>query len=75
MNENINVHFYVNGQEIRTQAPTNISLMQFLREWLNLTGTKNGCSSGHCGTCTVILDGVAKRSCLVKMSMVNGSQQ
>lgn len=41
--------------------------MQFLREYLGLTGAKNGCSSGHCGACTVILNGKAVRSCLVKL--------
>ena len=74
MKDEINVHFFVNGQEIRTQAPHDISLMQFLREWLNYTGTKNGCASGHCGACTVIMGGNATRSCLVKMSKVNDTK-
>jgi aldehyde oxidoreductase len=41
--------------------------MSFLRDRLGLKGTKNGCSSGHCGACTVVLDGKAVRSCLIKM--------
>ena len=50
------------------------NLMEFLREDLGLTGTKNGCNSGHCGACTIILDGKARRACLVKMRMIDGAE-
>ncbi|MEW6717264.1 MAG: molybdopterin cofactor-binding domain-containing protein [Chloroflexota bacterium] len=62
----------VNGKEVQAQVPADLSLMDFLRRHLKLTGTKNGCSSGHCGACSVILNGKVRRSCLVKMSKVEG---
>ncbi len=61
------VRLTVNGQEVKADVPEDMSLMRFLREEMGLTGTKNGCASGHCGACTVILNGRAARSCLVKM--------
>ena len=74
MTEMISVQMNVNGQEVQARVPPDINLMQFLRDWLGLTGTKNGCSSGHCGACTVILNGKVKRACLVKMSNANSGQ-
>lgn len=48
------------------------SLMSYLREELGLTGAKDGCSTGHCGACTVLIDGKAKRSCITKLGLVDG---
>lgn len=70
MAEEIKVRFYVNNKEIVAKVPADLSLMKFLREYLDLTGTKNGCSKGHCGACTVILNGKETRSCLMKMSKI-----
>ncbi|MFH0880679.1 MAG: molybdopterin-dependent oxidoreductase [Lentisphaerota bacterium] len=61
----------VNGQAVRTTVPDNMTLLRFLRDELRLTGAKDGCSSGHCGACTVIMNGKSTRACLVKMSRVN----
>lgn len=58
--------FSVNGKKISTDVDK--SLLRFLRENLNLYGTKDGCSEGACGTCTVIIDGKATKACLVKTS-------
>ena len=63
--------FKVNGQTVTTEDGEK-KLLNFLREDLGLVGTKDGCSSGHCGTCTVIIDGKAVRSCLKKVRMVDG---
>jgi CO/xanthine dehydrogenase Mo-binding subunit/aerobic-type carbon monoxide dehydrogenase small subunit (CoxS/CutS family) len=71
MAETIHVELKVNGQEVRAEVPGDLSLMRFLRDYLRLTGAKDGCSSGHCGACTVILNGKATRSCLVRMAKVN----
>jgi carbon-monoxide dehydrogenase small subunit len=55
----------VNGSIEQVEVPSNLTLLQLLREKLALTGTKNGCTSGECGACTVILNGEAVNSCLV----------
>jgi aerobic carbon-monoxide dehydrogenase small subunit len=55
----------VNGDEERVTVPSNMTLMRLLRETLALTGTKNGCSAGECGACTVLLDGIPVNSCMV----------
>ena len=73
MSETIDVRLTVNGQDMAARVPGDLSLMRYLRDTLRLTGTKDGCSSGHCGSCTVILNGKATRSCLVRMSKVNGA--
>ena len=68
----MHIHLNVNGQEIETQVDPEMSLLTFLRDELGLTGAKNGCAEGTCGACTVIVDGEAKRACLLKMKRVNG---
>ena len=71
--ELILVKFVINDREVKADVPPDMNLMQFLRRDMGLVGTKNGCESGHCGTCTVIVDGVARRACLVKMKKVEGA--
>ncbi len=71
--ETIDVQMTVNGQEVRASVPSDLTLMKFLREWLGLTGTKDGCAKGHCGSCTVIMNGKATRSCLVKIRRADGA--
>jgi aerobic-type carbon monoxide dehydrogenase small subunit (CoxS/CutS family) len=53
----------VNGVERRVDAPADEPLLYVLRDWLGLTGAKYGCGEGHCGACTVIIEGEAVRSC------------
>jgi aerobic carbon-monoxide dehydrogenase small subunit len=55
----------VNGEAEQVDVPSNMTLLQMLREKLALTGTKNGCSAGECGACTVILNGEPVNSCMV----------
>ncbi len=74
MSDLINIQLTVNSEPIQTQVPADMNLMDFLRDYLGLTGTKNGCSSGHCGSCSVIFDGKLRRACLVRMSKVDGGQ-
>ncbi|HOK41759.1 MAG TPA: (2Fe-2S)-binding protein [bacterium] len=61
----------INGEKIKKQVPSNITLLNFLREYLKLTGTKEGCGKGECGACTVIMNGKAVNSCLVPITQVN----
>ena len=51
-----------------------MSLVEYLRNKLDLTGTKNGCNIGVCGACTVLIDGSAKRSCVVKLKKAIGKE-
>ncbi|MEJ5314766.1 (2Fe-2S)-binding protein [Anaerolinea sp.] len=55
----------VNGVMELVDVPSNMTLLQMLREKLGLTGTKNGCASGECGACTVMLNGEPVNSCMV----------
>jgi carbon-monoxide dehydrogenase small subunit len=58
-------HLHVNGEAVEVLAPVHKTLLEVLREDLQLTGTKHGCELGECGTCTVLIDGVPALSCLV----------
>ncbi len=63
----------VNGQPIEYRMDPRTPLLFALREASNLTGTKNGCATGHCGACTVHVDGRAVRSCAVAIGDLEGS--
>lgn len=55
----------VNGEPEQADVPSNLTLLGLLREKLALTGTKNGCSAGECGACTVLINGEPVNSCMV----------
>ena len=63
----------INGQSFFADAPPDTPLLWVIREDLRLTGTKFGCGMGLCGACTIHVDGHAVRSCLVKLSEVEGA--
>jgi xanthine dehydrogenase YagT iron-sulfur-binding subunit len=62
----------VNGQTYAAHAPIGMSLAQVLREHLGFTGTKIACNEGHCGACTVQVDGVPVLSCITLAHNVAG---
>ena len=69
---NKKIKFRVNGKRIETEVPTNRLLIDCLRYDLGLTGTKEGCSVGVCGACTVLMDGDMISSCLTLAVMADG---
>jgi CO/xanthine dehydrogenase Mo-binding subunit/aerobic-type carbon monoxide dehydrogenase small subunit (CoxS/CutS family) len=60
----------VNGRKISRSAKPHQRLLDFLRDDLNLTGNKEGCGAGECGTCSVFVDGVLMKSCLLPVAKV-----
>ena len=70
----IDVDVVVNGRRRRESVEPRLLLSDFLRHGLGLTGTHVGCEHGVCGACTVILDGVAVRSCLMLAAQVDGHE-
>jgi carbon-monoxide dehydrogenase small subunit len=70
----INLTLKVNGKEVTLKVGPKERLIDTLREQLNLTGTKEGCSIGECGACTVILNGEAVSSCLILTGQIGGSE-
>jgi carbon-monoxide dehydrogenase small subunit len=62
----------LNGEDIDFLCEPRQSLLEILRDQLGLTGTKEGCSNGNCGACSVQIDGVLVDSCLVLAPEVNG---
>jgi carbon-monoxide dehydrogenase small subunit len=64
----------VNGSEELVEVPSNMTLMTMLREELALTGTKNGCSAGECGACTVLLNSEPVNSCMVLAVECDGAE-
>jgi isoquinoline 1-oxidoreductase subunit alpha len=63
----------INGQSYFSDAHPDTPLLWVIREDLRLTGTKYGCGLGLCGSCTVHINGEAKRSCMVKLSEADGA--
>lgn len=64
--------FELNGKPVSMEADGSRRLLDFIREDLRLTGTKEGCSIGECGACTVILNGEAVHSCLSVAGQLQG---
>jgi aerobic-type carbon monoxide dehydrogenase small subunit (CoxS/CutS family) len=68
------VKFAINGGDYTEEPEPGISLLTYLRDQLGLTGTKYGCGEGECGACTVLIDGVPKRSCRIDASEARNRQ-
>jgi len=70
----MNLELTLNGKSIQVEAPADISLLKLLRDYLGLTGTKEGCSIGECGACSVLLDGKLVNSCLTLAAQAGGRE-
>ena len=68
------IELTVNNQNITSEIPTSLRLLDFIRNELGLTGAKEVCAEGECGACTVIMDGNIVNSCLVLAVEANGSE-
>ncbi len=66
------VTFKLNGNDIQMAIQDHWTLLHLLREEMGMTGTKEGCGSGECGACTVVVDGLAVNSCLYLAAEVHG---
>ena len=65
---------HINGGRYRLDAPIGTSLAEALRERLGFTGTKVACNEGHCGACTVLVDGEPRLSCITLAHRVEGHE-
>ena len=68
------VSFVFNGNKMTMTVEDHWTLLHLIREELGYTGTKEGCGSGECGACTVIVDGLAVNSCLYLATEIDGKQ-
>jgi len=68
------IEFTLNGHPASVEAPADISLLHLLRDYIGLTGTKEGCGVGECGACSVLLDGQLVNSCLVLAPQAGGRE-
>jgi aerobic-type carbon monoxide dehydrogenase small subunit (CoxS/CutS family) len=68
------IQFTLNGKPVRVITDGNLKLLWILRTSFGLTGSKYGCGEGHCGSCTVLINNEAVRSCLVSLTDVSGKE-
>jgi aerobic carbon-monoxide dehydrogenase small subunit len=74
VSETRNIAVTVNGKRHEATVPVRVTLADFLRHQLGLTGTHLGCEHGVCGACTVLFDGYSARSCLMLAVQADGHE-
>ncbi len=74
MTSEMAVSFVVNGEEIRGSVEARMTLADFLRDVVGLTGTHLGCEHGVCGACTILVNGRTVRSCLMLAVQADGQE-
>lgn len=72
--QTVRVSLEVNGRPYVAEVAPYMTLLEFLRTELNLTGTKKGCDDTNCGVCTVLVDGMAIKSCTMLAVQANGKK-
>jgi aerobic-type carbon monoxide dehydrogenase small subunit (CoxS/CutS family) len=72
--DRLSIRFELNGRKVEREIPVRQLLVDFLRDDLGLIATRVGCEQGACGSCTVMLDGVSVRSCLMFAVQVDGCE-
>jgi len=72
--EQLKVKLHVNGEPVELEVGASETLLETLRERLELTGAKEGCGLGACGSCTVLVDGIPTRSCIVLTAELQGAK-
>lgn len=70
----VSISLMVNGERVDTQVPSRLSLVDFIRHQLGLTGSHVGCEHGVCGACTIRVDGTIVRGCLVLAAQADGAE-
>jgi len=68
------INFKLNGENVEELVADNITMVDFLRQQMHMTGTKHGCEEGECGACTILLDGAAVDSCLMLAVEADGRE-
>ncbi len=71
MNKHV-IRFTLNGEPVEAYVDDSISMLDFLRDQMNLTGTKRGCEEGECGACSILLDDRVVTSCMMLASEADG---
>ena len=71
---NHKISLIINGNKIEREVPPYLTALDFIREELNLTGTKKGCGNGECGACTIIVNNKAIRSCLLLATELDNTE-
>jgi len=73
LTERLEINVRVNGRQYQRRVESRMLLVDFIRDELGLTGTHIGCDTGHCGACTIMLNGVTIKSCLLLAAQANNS--
>ena len=68
------IHFILNGYEVSAEVESHKMLLQVIRDEFQLSGTKEGCGEGECGSCTVLVDGMSVDSCLYPALEIEGKK-
>ena len=72
--DKVRIDLTVNGEEHDIYVLPSMTLLEVLRDEIGLTGTKEGCGTGDCGACTVLVDGEARNSCLILAPDADGTE-